>query len=68
MKNVFTSWKLSEFPITANNPTLNYDVTFNNPMPVYDTATNIDAFPVCGKWVAPGTTVCPHCKEIIWEE
>lgn len=51
-----------------SNPTLNYDVTYNNPSPVYDATTNIDSCPVCGKWIAPGTTVCPHCKEMIWEE
>ena len=51
-----------------SNPTLNYDVTFNNPAPIYDTTANVDSCPVCGKWIAPGTTVCPHCKEIIWEE
>lgn len=51
-----------------SNPALNYDVTFNNPAPIYDTTANVDSCPVCGKWVAPGTTVCPHCKETIWEE
>lgn len=51
-----------------SNPTLNYDVSFNNPTPVYDTTANVDSCPVCGKWITPGTTVCPHCKEIIWEE
>ena len=51
-----------------SNPTLNYDVTFNNPAPIYDTTANVDSCPVCGKCIAPGTTVCPHCKEIIWEE
>lgn len=51
-----------------SDPTLHYDVTFYNPSPVYDTTTNIDFCPVCGKWIAPGTTVCPHCKETIWEE
>ena len=50
------------------NPTLNYDVTVNNPAPVYDTTADMDACPVCGKHIALGTTVCPHCKEIIWEE
>lgn len=51
-----------------SNPILNYDVTFNNPSPMYDTDGGIDTCPVCGKRLAPGTTVCPHCKEVIWEE
>ncbi len=47
---------------------LNYDVGGNNPAPVYDTASAYDVCPVCGKPVTPQTTVCPHCKEIIWEQ
>ncbi len=46
----------------------NYDPVVNNPKPVYDTSVEQGLCPVCGKPISPQTTICPHCKEIIWEE
>lgn len=51
-----------------SNNVLNYSATFNNPAPIYDTSSIEDVCPVCGKPITPQTTVCPHCKETIWEQ
>lgn len=53
--------------IQSVNNILNYDAVVNNPTPVYDTTIGQGLCPVCGKPIASGTTTCPHCKELIWE-
>lgn len=54
--------------IQSINNVLNYDVVVNNPTPVYDTTVGQGLCPVCGKPITPGTTTCPHCKELIWDD
>lgn len=55
------------FGTTSPNPILNYDSVVNNPAPVYDISSSGEVCPVCGGAITPNTTVCPHCKETIWE-
>lgn len=50
-----------------SNNVLNYSATVNNPTPVYNTTLTDNVCPVCGGKITPQTTVCPHCKETIWE-
>lgn len=50
-----------------SNNVLNYSATVNNPTPVYNTTLTDNVCPVCGGLITPQTTVCPHCKETIWE-
>lgn len=58
---------ITMFGATSPNPILNYGSVVNNPVPVYDITSSGEVCPVCGGAITPQTTVCPHCKETIWE-
>lgn len=51
-----------------NHREMDYSAWVNNPMPVFDTSLDSDVCTVCGKSIPSHTSVCPHCKERIWEE